>query len=182
MTDLTEQLARDLEAARQRTLRLTDHDEPELLRQHTPLLSPLVWDLAHIGQQEDLWLLRRGDARREGLLPADVESLYDAFTHPRAVRARLPLLPPVEARSFCGEVRGRVLDRLERLGADPALHAAARACLAAACAAVPAALRPEAEALADLVDRGRCPGDALLDTARAGGATAALLSATGATP
>lgn len=118
MTDPTEILARDLEAARRRTLRLTDHDEPELLRQHTPLLSPLVWDLAHIGQQEDLWLLRRGDARREGLLPADVEALYDAFTHPRAVRARLPLLPPVEARSFCGAVRGRVLDRLGRLGRD----------------------------------------------------------------
>jgi iron(II)-dependent oxidoreductase len=114
----TEQLARDLEAARARTLLLTDHDEPELLRQHTPLLSPLVWDLAHIGQQEDLWLLRRGDARRPGLLPADVEALYDAFTHPRAVRSRLPLLPPVEARSFCGEVRGRVLDRLEHFGAD----------------------------------------------------------------
>ncbi|MDP9429627.1 MAG: ergothioneine biosynthesis glutamate--cysteine ligase EgtA, partial [Actinomycetota bacterium] len=62
--------------------------------------------------------------------------------------------------------------------ADPALHAAARACLAAACAAVPAALRAEVEALTDLVDRGRCPGDALLDTARAGDAAAALLSAT----
>ncbi|SDN16253.1 glutamate--cysteine ligase [Geodermatophilus siccatus] len=72
-------------------------------------------------------------------------------------------------------------DRAARAGlADPALHAAARACLAAACAAVPAALRPEVEALADLVDRGRCPGDALLGTARAGGPTAALLSATGA--
>ncbi|RBY77591.1 ergothioneine biosynthesis protein EgtB [Geodermatophilus sp. TF02-6] len=118
MTDLTEILARELSAARQRTLHLTDHDEPELLRQHTPLLSPLVWDLAHVGQQEDLWLLRRGDARRPGLLPADVEALYDAFTHPRAVRARLPLLPPVEARAFCGEVRGRVLDRLARFGAE----------------------------------------------------------------
>ncbi|WP_448611005.1 ergothioneine biosynthesis glutamate--cysteine ligase EgtA [Geodermatophilus sp. URMC 60] len=70
-------------------------------------------------------------------------------------------------------------DRAARAGlADPALHAAARACLAAACVAVPAALRPEVEALADLVDRGRCPGDALLDTARAGGPVAALLSAT----
>ena len=71
-------------------------------------------------------------------------------------------------------------DRAARLGlADPSLHAAARACLTAACAAVPTTLRPEVEALADLVDRGRCPGDALLDTARAGGAAAALLSATG---
>ena len=76
MTDLTETLARDLETARQRTLLLTDHDEPELLRQHTPLLSPLVWDLAHIGQQEDLWLLRHGDGRRAGLLP-EVLALTD---------------------------------------------------------------------------------------------------------
>jgi ergothioneine biosynthesis glutamate--cysteine ligase EgtA len=74
-------------------------------------------------------------------------------------------------------------DRAAHVGlADPALHAAARACLAAACAAVPAALRPEVEALADLVERGRCPGDALLDTARAGGAAAALLSATETSP
>ncbi|WP_409332774.1 ergothioneine biosynthesis protein EgtB [Trujillonella humicola] len=113
-----ELLARDLTAARERTLRLTDHDEPELLRQHTPLLSPLVWDLAHIGQQEDLWLLRGGDAARPGLLPPDVEALYDAFTQPRAVRSRLPLLPPVEARAFCRQVRDRVLDRVDRLGAD----------------------------------------------------------------
>ncbi|SEM01918.1 iron(II)-dependent oxidoreductase [Blastococcus sp. DSM 46786] len=116
--DLRDVLARNLTGARDRTLLLTDHDEPELLRQHSPLLSPLVWDLAHIGQQEDLWLLRHGDPRREGLLPAGVEALYDAFTQPRAVRSRLPLLPPVEARSFCREVRGRVLDRLERLGSD----------------------------------------------------------------
>ena len=40
---------------------LTDFDEAELTRQHSPLMSPLVWDLAHIGQQEDLWLLRGGD-------------------------------------------------------------------------------------------------------------------------
>ena len=116
MTAPTELLARELEAARRRTLLLTDIDEPELLRQHSPLMSPLVWDLAHIGQQEDLWLLRGGDPRRPGLLPPAVEVLYDAFTHPRAVRARLPLLPPVEARAYVGEVRGRVLDRLDRWG------------------------------------------------------------------
>jgi len=121
MSDLPDRLAGELAAARDRTLLLTDHDEPVLLRQHSPLMSPLVWDLAHVGQQEDLWLLRGGDARCEGLLPPDIDSLYDAFTHPRAERDRLPLLPPVEARAFCREVRGRVLDRLGRLGAgdDP---------------------------------------------------------------
>ena len=110
----------DLVDARERTLALTDLDEPELVRQHDPLMSPLVWDLAHIGQQEDLWLLRGGDPRRPGMLSPAVESLYDAFRHPRAERPLLPLLPPVEARAFCREVRGRVLDLLERTS-DPDL-------------------------------------------------------------
>ena len=104
----------DLENARARTLQLTDLDEPTLLAQHDPLMSPLVWDLAHVGQQEELWLLRSGDPARPGMLPADVDSLYDAFKHGRAERPPLPLMPPVEARAYDYEVRGRVLDLLER--------------------------------------------------------------------
>ncbi|MUM19687.1 iron(II)-dependent oxidoreductase EgtB [Mycobacterium sp. CBMA 623] len=92
---------------------ITDHDDTELHRQYDPLMSPLVWDLAHIGQQEELWLLRGGDPRRPGMLPGDIESLYDAFRHTRASRVQLPLLSPAQARSFCHEVRGRVLDRLD---------------------------------------------------------------------
>jgi gamma-glutamyl hercynylcysteine S-oxide synthase len=111
-------VVRDLERARARTLALTDLDEPTLLAQHDPLMSPLVWDLAHIGQQEELWLLRRGDPARPGMLAPDVDSLYDAFQHPRAERPSLPLLPPVEARAYCHEVRGRALDLLERTPAD----------------------------------------------------------------
>jgi len=111
-------VVRDLEAARTRTLRLTDLDEPTLVAQHDPLMSPLVWDLAHVGQQEELWLLRGGDVSRPGMLPPEVDTLYDAFKHPRAERPALPLLPPVEARAYDHEVRGRVLDLIERTAAD----------------------------------------------------------------
>ncbi len=70
-------------------------------------------------------------------------------------------------------------DRAARDGlADPALHAAARGCLAAALDAVPGALRPEVVALAELVERGADPGTALLDALRSGGPAAALLAAT----
>jgi gamma-glutamyl hercynylcysteine S-oxide synthase len=109
-----EDVVRDLTSARNRTLQLTDLDEPTLLAQHDPLMSPLVWDLAHVGQQEELWLLRGGNQGRPGMLPPDIDSLYDAFKHSRAERPALPLLPPVEARAFNYEVRGRVLDLLER--------------------------------------------------------------------
>lgn len=110
-----EALARDLSLARERTLRLVELDDVELLRQYDPLMSPLVWDLAHIGWQEELWLLRGNDPRRPGLLPTPVERLYDAFEHSRASRVNLPLLPPEDARTFCGTVRAKTLDALDAL-------------------------------------------------------------------
>jgi iron(II)-dependent oxidoreductase len=121
-----EALARDLTLARERTLRLVEIDDAELLRQYDPLMSPLVWDLAHIGWQEEMWLLRGNDPRRPGMLAPAVEGLYDAFQHSRASRAELPLLPPGDARSFCRTVRAKSLDALDVLpeddgtGIDPA--------------------------------------------------------------
>ena len=95
-----ELLARGLQDARRRTLALVEFDDAELLRQYDPLMSPLVWDLAHIGQQEELWLLRDGDPNRPGMLAPAVDNLYDAFVHSRASRVSLPLLPPIEARGY----------------------------------------------------------------------------------
>ncbi|SOJ57833.1 Hercynine oxygenase [Mycobacterium simulans] len=113
-----ERVACDLERARERTLRLVDFDDAELCRQYDPLMSPLVWDLAHIGQQEELWLLRGGDPGRPGLLPLAVEGLYDAFEHSRASRIDLPLLSPERARSYCLTVRSAALDALDALPED----------------------------------------------------------------
>ena len=110
-----ETLARELTKARDRTLRLVDFDDAELHRQYDPLMSPLVWDLAHIGQQEELWLLRDGNPDRPGMLAPDVERLYDAFVNSRASRVSLPLLPPSDARAYCRTVRNKVLDTLDAL-------------------------------------------------------------------
>ncbi|KYG51911.1 sulfatase-modifying factor 1 [Streptomyces sp. WAC04657] len=102
-----------LVAARDRTLRLTSCvADDDLTAQHSPLMSPLVWDLAHIGNQEEQWLWR-AVAGRDALRP-EIDSLYDAFEHPRAERPSLPLLPPGEARAYAADVRLRILDVLER--------------------------------------------------------------------
>lgn len=108
-----ERIADTLLAARERTRLLTDCvDDHDLTAQHSPLMSPLVWDLAHIGNQEELWLLRNVGGR-DPMHPG-MDPLYDAFEHPRAARTGLPLLPPAEARAYAGEVRGRVLDLVAR--------------------------------------------------------------------
>src|ERR1022692_2868668 len=110
---LREQVASRLLAARARTSGLTDCvDEDDLARQHSPLMSPLVWDLAHIANQEELWLLR-GVGGREPMHP-EIDPLYDAFEHPRAERPTLPLLRPAETGAYAREGRGPVLDLVER--------------------------------------------------------------------
>jgi gamma-glutamyl hercynylcysteine S-oxide synthase len=109
---LRDLVARNLVTARERTELLTGSvGDGDLVRQHSPLMSPLVWDLAHVANQEELWLLREVGGR-EPMHP-EIDPLYDAFEHPRAERPALPLLPPAEARAYAREVRGRVLDLIE---------------------------------------------------------------------
>src|SRR5215469_904752 len=110
--ELREKIATELLAARGRTTLLTSVvDEPDLVKQHSPLMSPLVWDLAHVANQEELWLLREVGGRTP--MHPEIDPLYDAFEHPRALRPTLPLLAPTQARGYGHEVRGRVLDLLE---------------------------------------------------------------------
>ena len=120
---LKEIIARELDGARRRSLTYTDLDDADLVRQHSPLMSPLVWDLAHVANYEELWLLR-AVAGVEPTLP-DIDDLYDAFKHPRRSRPTLPLLGPAEARSYAARVRGRVLDVLDRVDVaeSPDMHA-----------------------------------------------------------
>ncbi|MCB1261783.1 MAG: DinB family protein, partial [Acidimicrobiales bacterium] len=106
-----------LETARTRTLAICDqHTEADQRAQHSPLMSPMVWDLAHIGNYEELWLLRELDGRA----PVDptLDDLYNAFEHPRWERPSLPILGPDEARAYDASVRAAVLDLLTTVDLD----------------------------------------------------------------
>jgi glutamate--cysteine ligase len=97
-----------------------------------------------------------------------------------AVTATLLDVPAAaEAAAAATGPVGGAWDRAARRGlADPALHAAAVACLEAAVRHAPAGLDREVTALAELVARGVSPGDELLRTARRTGAAGALHAAT----
>jgi gamma-glutamyl hercynylcysteine S-oxide synthase len=101
--------------ARRATLELVAHlDDADLRRAHSPIMSPLVWDLGHIAAYEDLWLAHR-QAGLELLRPGLAE-LYDAFETPRVMRAQVELLGPAEARAYLAEVRERTSATIERDG------------------------------------------------------------------
>ena len=106
-----------LDHARKRTEALLEPlDDEQLTRQVSPLQSPLVWDLAHIGYFEELWLLRNGNGRAAA--SPELDDLYDSFAHERAERGTIAILSPQEARAYVTEVREEVLERLPQFARD----------------------------------------------------------------
>jgi gamma-glutamyl hercynylcysteine S-oxide synthase len=117
----TASLIQDLDAVRERTFRLVAHlPTSDLERQISPIMSPLVWDLAHIAAYEDLWLVHRHAG--VPLLRPDLAALYDAFETPRAVRGDLELLDHGDTLAYLEAVRRRTVEAIERHGADPVIH------------------------------------------------------------
>jgi iron(II)-dependent oxidoreductase len=113
-----------LEEARRRTLQLVAPlSDEQLNRVYSPILSPLAWDLGHIANFEELWLVQTvGDLEP---LHGELGRLYDAIENPRSTRNELPILRGAELRAYLEDVRGRTLDVLEQVdlesGEDPLL-------------------------------------------------------------
>jgi iron(II)-dependent oxidoreductase len=112
-----------LEEARCRTLGLlAPVPEAAQRTQVSELMSPLCWDLAHIGHYEELWLVREL-AGAPATDPA-YDDVYDAFKHPRRDRPALDILDASGARAFDAAVRTRalaILDEIDLDGDDPLL-------------------------------------------------------------
>ena len=104
-----------LEVVREQTLALVGHlSDAQLEQVLSPIMSPLVWDLAHIAAYEDLWLVHRHGGR--DLSRPDLAELYDAFETPRSVRGEVKLLVPTEARRYLEDVRSRTAEVLTTVG------------------------------------------------------------------
>jgi iron(II)-dependent oxidoreductase len=103
-----------LGTARRRLLDLLGSVPGQVLAaQHSPLMSPPVWDVAHLVNYEEQWLLRA--LGEPGLTGPETDRIYDAFRNPRPSRAALPLLGVGEALAYAEEVRARVLRRLDAI-------------------------------------------------------------------
>ncbi len=110
-----ETVVEGLEEARERTRFLLEPvSEEDLVAQHDPIMSPLIWDFGHIGNYEELWLLQK--AHGKVLSKRELYDMYDASLHPREERPSLDLLDRASADRYLDAVRQAVLETLE--GAD----------------------------------------------------------------
>jgi iron(II)-dependent oxidoreductase len=111
---LEDQIAASLARTRQRTLALVEGLSDELLNAvHDPLMSPIVWDLGHIANFEELWLVQRVGGC--SALRDELGGVYDAFTAPRPERGQLPYLRAGECFAYMDAVRQRTLRCLEQV-------------------------------------------------------------------
>jgi iron(II)-dependent oxidoreductase len=111
---ITERLAE----ARRRTLDLIDPlDDEQLNTVYSPILSPLAWDLGHIANFEELWLVQTIGGREP--LHGELGRFYDAIENPRKTRGELPILRDAELRAYMAEVRERTLAVLDEVDLDP---------------------------------------------------------------
>jgi iron(II)-dependent oxidoreductase len=111
-------IAEALEEARGRTLALIEPlDDEQLNRVWSPILSPLAWDLGHIANFEELWLVQTVGGREP--LHGELGRFYDAIENPRKVRGELPILRDAELRAYMANVRARTLDVLEGVEIGP---------------------------------------------------------------
>ncbi len=113
-----EAIAERLAEARQRTLELIEPlDDGQLNRVYSPILSPLAWDLGHIANFEELWLVQTIGGHEP--LHGDLGRLYDAIENPRRSRGHLPILRDAELRAYLADVRERTLGVLDVLEIGP---------------------------------------------------------------
>src|SRR4051794_456103 len=125
MVETTSRLTHALTEARERTLALVASlSDADVETQHDALMSPLVWDLAHIAAYEDLWLVHRLGG--QPLLRPELAAMYDAFDTPRTVRGDPPLLHPAGALEDLAAVRGRAAAPPDHRGAGPGRPAVVR--------------------------------------------------------
>jgi gamma-glutamyl hercynylcysteine S-oxide synthase len=100
--------------ARTRTLELVKPlDDEQLNRVYSPILSPLAWDLGHIANFEELWLVQTIGGREP--LHGELGRFYDAIENPRKTRGELPILRDAELRSYLADVRERTLEVLDEV-------------------------------------------------------------------
>ena len=118
--DLASRLVGELQTARLETLDLVEAlSDEQLESQVTSILSPIAWDLGHMAEFEELWLVKTVDALRGNAeVGGELETTYDAARTPRSERGALELPDRVELLRRLRQIRRAALERLRIVDLD----------------------------------------------------------------
>ena len=103
-----DEIAALLKEARARTwLLLSPLGKADLEIQHDPLMSPIIWDLGHIGHFEEVWLVEK--LTEPGTDGEGLRGIYNPFENPRSSRGTLDLPDRATCRDYLERVREAAL-------------------------------------------------------------------------
>ncbi len=112
-----EDVIRDLEANRERTLALVcPVRDDDLAAQQDPIVSPLNWDLPHIGYFEQLWLVHALDGA--DAMEAARDQVLEAIDNERYERSEKELPDRHAAYAYLRRTRAATLERMAGLRPD----------------------------------------------------------------
>lgn len=111
---LKREIARRMEEGRERTrMLLSTVSDEDLYAQHSTIMSPLIWDYGHIGNYEELWLLKEVAGRE--LSDRELFDIYNAMLTPRSERPSLEMLDREQADRYLDTVRAAALEVLREV-------------------------------------------------------------------
>jgi len=107
----TNDLAAQMQSARQRTLELIDGLTPEqLVGPKLPILNPLIWEIGHVAWFHEYFILRREYGAAPMLERGD--ALYDSIAIAHERRWDLPVYSLPEIRDYLARVLDALITRL----------------------------------------------------------------------
>lgn len=103
-----------MDEVRKRTFKLVAPlSEEAITTQYNDLMSPLIWDLGHVANFEEIWFLQ--EFMGEEPINCDMDVIYNALTKPRKERHTLPI-PNIEStKQYMSEVRNRIREKISEI-------------------------------------------------------------------
>ncbi len=110
-----ETLADWVDDARERSLEIVaDLSDERMMGPRLAIVNPLLWEIGHGAWFQERWVLRHCGGEKP--IREDGDSLFDSIAIAHDTRWDLPLPSREEMVAYLGEVRSRVLRRIERGG------------------------------------------------------------------
>jgi iron(II)-dependent oxidoreductase len=90
---------------------IADLTDAQMMGENLAIVNPLLWEIGHVAWFQEKWVLRHAGKLKP--IRADADALYDSAAIAHDTRWELPLPSREETLRYIGEVRDRVMERIQ---------------------------------------------------------------------